>query len=399
MATVGPDNIFVNSSGGFLSVLGGGAGEDTYVFLPGPLGLSSGEEVFISDTGSNNLRFVDGLVIESATIASDTLQLVIRTADDPANPATVTIPEVASQNFSFQIGGEIVEPAEQVLTFEEFVTQTLGASVPTGTDLVTVDSPTVIGEMTETVTVTSDIAALTLGATTTQLTLQVEGNAQIGEIVGPTLQRLVVTGDSDLVIQEPLASGVDLVDARGMLGNLRVAYPNENGFTHLGGIGDDFVVVAGNGLDDSDMVDGGAGSNDVLSLFQSIDGGAGVNNIEVVAFADGNVTLDLVNDLPNNVPDFDTNGDGSFDADDLFILFEAGSHDETGETSRIEGFNADNNLQQMNVTNLDVDDFDDFDVTQNGADLELTSTEDFEGTIVLADTLAADIGGNDFFFG
>jgi hypothetical protein len=35
---------------------------------------------------------------------------------------------------------------------------------------------------------------------------------------------------------------------------------------------------------------------------------------------------------------------------------------------------------------------------QSGPDLELASPEDFEGTIVLAGTMAADIDGNDFLF-
>ncbi|NBC33500.1 MAG: hypothetical protein GVY13_12565 [Alphaproteobacteria bacterium] len=352
------------------------------------INVQAGGDMELSNPGTGTVVTVSGNSSDWDIVVSDgaVIELI-----GPNGENVFLTAEAAAQQVVFDDGSADL----QILGTGDSAVIDFGGQTVTDTQMDVDLSPEPV---TQTVTVTADITPLDLPDNVDILRLQVEGDATISEITGASLTDIIVTGDSNLVIQEPLPSGVELVDARAMLGDLRVVYPNENDFTHLGGIGDDFVVVAANGLDDADMVDGGAGSNDVLSLFESIDGGAGVTNIEVIALADGGVSLDLVNDLPNNAPDSDTNGDASFDSDDLFILFEAGSHDEAGETSTIANFNADNDFKQLNVRQLGVDDFADFEVNQNGANLELTSPEDFEGTIVLANTLQADINGDDFLF-
>jgi Ca2+-binding RTX toxin-like protein len=111
------------------------------VFLPGPLGLVDGDSLTISDTGTNNLRLVDGLTIVGATIASNTLLLNIETN---GAPATVTILEVG--DFVFQVGGGAEEEPEQELSYQEFVDQILDSTVPgDGEPPVTVDDEVVIG--------------------------------------------------------------------------------------------------------------------------------------------------------------------------------------------------------------------------------------------------------------
>lgn len=154
MGTIGPDAVFVNSSGGSVSTLGAGAGDDTYVFLPGPLGLTPGDELLLSDTGANNLRLVDGLTIESAEVASGTLALVIGTG---GTPARVTILE--SDAYSFQVGGGTADAPEQTLDFAAFVADILGGAVPgPGEGVVSIDGPIIIGE--DAVLETRDLDAL-----------------------------------------------------------------------------------------------------------------------------------------------------------------------------------------------------------------------------------------------
>jgi hypothetical protein len=372
--------VTINDGGAFSIIGSGGTGH--------MINVQAGGDMELSNPGTGTVVTVSGNSSDWDIVVSDgaVIELI-----GPNGENVFLTAEAAAQQVVFDDGSADL----QILGTGDSAVIDFGGQTVTDTQMDVDLSPEPV---TQTVTVTADITPLDLPDNVDILRLQVEGDATISEITGASLTDIIVTGDSNLVIQEPLPSGVELVDARAMLGDLRVVYPNENDFTHLGGIGDDFVVVAANGLDDADMVDGGAGSNDVLSLFESIDGGAGVTNIEVIALADGGVSLDLVNDLPNNAPDSDTNGDASFDSDDLFILFEAGSHDEAGETSTIANFNADNDFKQLNVRQLGVDDFADFEVNQNGANLELTSPEDFEGTIVLANTLQADINGDDFLF-
>lgn len=104
------------------AVLGAGAGNDKYIASPAAFGAS--KSTTISDTGGNNtLQLISGLTIVSSLVASDTLQLTL------SNGCKLTI--LSASLFSFEIGGDPLSGTAGIIqTFSEFVTTSLGTTVP-----------------------------------------------------------------------------------------------------------------------------------------------------------------------------------------------------------------------------------------------------------------------------
>jgi len=130
-------NILQASDPGIIDARGG---NDTYIVSP-LFPLKDDQSIIINDTqGDNNtLHLTGGLFIASSQVANDGLLLIL------SNGAQITL--TLASNFSFDLGGEIGDPAEKGKTFTEFVEETLGVTVPEpGAPPVVIEDPIVIGE-------------------------------------------------------------------------------------------------------------------------------------------------------------------------------------------------------------------------------------------------------------
>ena len=108
------------------SIVGAGAGDDTYLISSAL--LPAGTALTISDaTGSNSIQLAPGLSIASSQVAASALKLTLNTG------ATVTI--LGANNFTYDVGGNTTAGIDQVdVSFATLVQNTLGATVPsTGT--------------------------------------------------------------------------------------------------------------------------------------------------------------------------------------------------------------------------------------------------------------------------
>ncbi|GAB2948501.1 M10 family metallopeptidase [Aquaspirillum soli] len=104
--------------------VGAGGGDDRYILTLST--LSTNQKIQISDAqGSNVLHLVGGLVISASKVASDTLLLKL------TNGAEITI--LGASSFTFQTGGDSLSAiGGSKQNFTQFVTQSLGTSVPVG---------------------------------------------------------------------------------------------------------------------------------------------------------------------------------------------------------------------------------------------------------------------------
>ena len=99
----------------------GGGGEDTYILERGL--VQSGETININDDlGSNTIRLTDGLQITGSQVLADQMQLTL------SNGTAVFVD--GADSFNYDVGGDVAGSNATTQTFDEFVTDTLGASVP-----------------------------------------------------------------------------------------------------------------------------------------------------------------------------------------------------------------------------------------------------------------------------
>lgn len=121
-----------------LAIVGAGAGNDRYVLDAST--LSANQQIRISDAeGANTLQLAGGLVIVSARVASNALQITL------SNGAVVTLDGASS--FSFLTGGNPLSGmGGTTQTYADFVTTSLGvaAGVPTGTNTANVTTPVTV---------------------------------------------------------------------------------------------------------------------------------------------------------------------------------------------------------------------------------------------------------------
>lgn len=101
----------------------GGGGEDLYVLTDAaPLGIPAGSTVTIDDDGANTIRLVGGLSITSSRVFHNTLQLTL------SNTAVVNI--LHADEFSYDVGNSIDDPAGTLQTYAEMTESTLGVEAP-----------------------------------------------------------------------------------------------------------------------------------------------------------------------------------------------------------------------------------------------------------------------------
>lgn len=105
-----------------LSVVGAGAGDDTYI-LDGNL-LSPNQHITISDTQGNNvLHLIGGLEIQEAKVANNAIELVLN------NGAIVDV--LGADTFTYVLGGdELTGNGGKTENYNDFVTNDLGLTVP-----------------------------------------------------------------------------------------------------------------------------------------------------------------------------------------------------------------------------------------------------------------------------
>jgi hypothetical protein len=108
--------------------VGAGAGNDTYIVTPTT--MAAGQTINITDTeGANNIKLVGGVTIASSIVAANSIQLTIN------NGGIINI--FGADTFSYILGGDAFDATSGVSqSFNDFVTASLGATVPTGTDTV-----------------------------------------------------------------------------------------------------------------------------------------------------------------------------------------------------------------------------------------------------------------------
>jgi len=123
------------------NIVGGGAGNDTYI-ISNPL-LSGNEEITISDVqGGNSIQLVEGLEIQSSTIAANAIQLIL------TNGAVINVN--SADDFTYEPGGNaVIGIDEEDESFSTFVEDILGASVPSGNDTVAGDAVTITESSTQ----------------------------------------------------------------------------------------------------------------------------------------------------------------------------------------------------------------------------------------------------------
>jgi len=105
-----------------LATVGAGAGDDRYILTAGT--LRDGQQITVFDPlGTNTLQLVGGLVIVSARVANNAIQFSLN------NGAVITV--LGASTFRFQTGGDpLLGSGGLVQTFADFVTLSLGATVP-----------------------------------------------------------------------------------------------------------------------------------------------------------------------------------------------------------------------------------------------------------------------------
>ena len=122
------DDNFVIAQASSPSVLGSGAGNDTYL-LSGPM-LSADKTITLSDTvGANSIQLATGLSIKSCKVMTNTLQLTMD------NNSVVKV--LGADKFSYEAGGNSTAGINQTdLSYADFVAKILGLTMPTGSAIV-----------------------------------------------------------------------------------------------------------------------------------------------------------------------------------------------------------------------------------------------------------------------
>jgi len=105
------------------SIVGAGAGNDTYLISPAM--LPAGTALTISDaTGSNSIQLAPGLSITGSQVAATALKLTLNTG------ATVTV--LGANAFTYDVGGNTTAGIDQTdVNFATLVQSTLATTVPT----------------------------------------------------------------------------------------------------------------------------------------------------------------------------------------------------------------------------------------------------------------------------
>jgi hypothetical protein len=118
----GPDDNFVVLQYASPAVVGSGEGDDIYLLTPSLIG--PGQKITLSDTkGANSLQLANGLEISSSKVASNAIQLTLN------NNAEITI--LGADQFTYDPGGNLTAGIDSPdLSFNDFIDQTLGTSVP-----------------------------------------------------------------------------------------------------------------------------------------------------------------------------------------------------------------------------------------------------------------------------
>lgn len=200
------------------SVVGAGAGNDRYVLSAAT--LSNGQKITISDSsGANALQLVGGLVISSSQVTSNALLLTLN------NGAQITL--LGANTFSYITGGDAISGTGGITqNFNNFVTQSLGTTVPAGNTPNSGGSVTVNnnggttaggGNPTPSIVLTPAAASVNEGATIafnlstqnvangTVYTYQITGVAP-SDVVGGTLSGTVTVNNGVGTISVPLAA-------------------------------------------------------------------------------------------------------------------------------------------------------------------------------------------------
>ncbi|AFZ43121.1 hypothetical protein PCC7418_0910 [Halothece sp. PCC 7418] len=122
-------------------LVGGGAGEDTYIISPSV--LDGTEEITITDTqGNSSIQLVEGLEIQSSLVAANALQLTL------SNGTIININE--ADRFTYEAGGNAVIGIDEVDNpFDTFVEEILGLTLPTGINTLVGGAVTIISESNE----------------------------------------------------------------------------------------------------------------------------------------------------------------------------------------------------------------------------------------------------------
>ena len=102
--------------------MGAGAGDDVY--LINASSMSAGQSVTITDTeGSNIIKIVGGVTLASSIVGANVIQLTL------SSGAVINL--LGADTMSYEIGGDAFSTGTGTSqTFSDFVTQTLGTSVP-----------------------------------------------------------------------------------------------------------------------------------------------------------------------------------------------------------------------------------------------------------------------------
>ncbi len=150
------DDNFVIAQTSSPSVLGSGAGNDTYL-VSGPM-LSADKTVTLSDTvGANSIQLAAGLSIKSCKVMTNTLQLTMD------NNSVVKV--LGADKFSYEAGGNSTAGINQTdISYASFVANILGLTMPTGSAIAAGGAVVIGGGAASTVLVLGSTAPVTATA-------------------------------------------------------------------------------------------------------------------------------------------------------------------------------------------------------------------------------------------
>jgi Ca2+-binding RTX toxin-like protein/methionine-rich copper-binding protein CopC len=136
LASTASGNDFIVAQVASSAIIGGGAGNDTYLLAPGL--LPAGTNLTISDAqGTNSIQLASGLQIASAQVGATALKLNL------TNGASITV--LGADRFTFEAGGNTTAGIDQPdLIYSQFVQSVLGVSMST-TGLITSGAVTIGG--------------------------------------------------------------------------------------------------------------------------------------------------------------------------------------------------------------------------------------------------------------
>ncbi|MCK5872225.1 MAG: DUF4214 domain-containing protein, partial [Methylococcales bacterium] len=112
--------------------------------------------------------------------------------------------------------------------------------------------------------------------------LQTTGSkSTLASVSGVNINKLVITGDQELIITTALVNTITTVDASALTAKLKVSIATGGDVTLTGGAIDDMLIVAG--LTSADKIDGGAGRDMlVVGADVTVNDVSGVKNVEVL---------------------------------------------------------------------------------------------------------------------